>query len=373
MIETPEDIIFQKILPNLPAKSLVRLKCVTHQWNDFISTTPFAKTHLLQQLSLSSSDSNLDFSNFGSNFRETFNWFLGSCNGLVLLLSADEESCEYDYLNIPDSLLYFDFHFVVYNPVLGKNAYIEIEHPDKFLVTNDAYSAEEFNFGFGYVSSRDDYYIVAINFPVCLSSPEAVVFVYSLRLREWKSYKTVRNDKKDRLSLELQDQFYNQPGKLVKETLHWGVILGNDEKCIVTFDLANQEEFLGKMKLPYGNFGEAKNSDRAFCLCCLDDCLCAWANYEGGNVVEMWMLKEYGGKKSWSKLFRFNLLHYCRSFYGFTRSGMVFKFYNNNEIMLADFSHDPPEYFHIGCVERWSAVNYVPSLISPLAIITEQG
>ncbi|XP_021740887.1 F-box/kelch-repeat protein At3g23880-like [Chenopodium quinoa] len=379
-----EDIILSEILPRLPAKTLVRFKSVSREWKSVISSTQFAKTHLTHLPSLSSrsvltldyscnfealdyGDYNLDFCRFGPNDRliasnnldfskgpnnEPFNWLVGSCNGLALL--------------VPDTCFKSDFRFVVYNPVLrtDADAFIEIQHPQGFNIPTDPLFYDNLSFGFGYVSSHKDYYIVAIKFPECLTRPELVAFVYSFTTREWKIKESPRKDQENRLVL--QDYWVNRIGVLVKETLHWGIAIG-ENKCIVVFDLISQGEFT-KMELPYADFGEGVNF--AFSLCCLNDCLCAWGIYDVGEVVEMWTMKEYGVQESWTMLFRHRSVdYYCRDFFGLTKSERVLVSYSRDELMLADFSRDPPETFLVPeFVDKVCVVDYVQSLVSPLAV-----
>ncbi|XP_021724261.1 F-box/kelch-repeat protein At3g23880-like [Chenopodium quinoa] len=383
-----EDIILCEILPRLPVKSLFRFKSVSTKWRSVISDPQFAKTHFTHLSSLSSrsvltldyssnfealdygdfnldyEDFNLVFSRFGRNTRiiasdnldfskpnnSPFNSLVDSCKGLALL--------------VPDYCFNSDFRFVVYNPVLGHHAFIEIQHPQGLHVPNEQLTYENLSFGFGYVSSHKDYYIVAIKFPQCLTRPESVAFVYSLKTREWKTKETPRKDQENRLVL--QDYWVNRIGVLLKETLHWGIAIGQD-KCILVFDLATQEGFT-KMELPHANFGEGVNF--AFSLCCLNDCLCAWGIYEDGDVVEMCMMKEYGVQESWTKLFHQRLDdYYCRDFFGFTKSEWVLVFKSRDELMLADFSRDPPETLLVpNFDDKVSVVEYVQSLVSPLAV-----
>ena len=44
--EFPQDIVLFNILPRLPGNSVIRFKCVSKQWNSFLSTPLFKKMHL---------------------------------------------------------------------------------------------------------------------------------------------------------------------------------------------------------------------------------------------------------------------------------------------------------------------------------------
>ncbi|KAK9150160.1 hypothetical protein Syun_008469 [Stephania yunnanensis] len=52
--EVPEDIIANVILPKLPTKSLLRFKSVNKSWKHWITSSEFARLHLLNQSSLKS-------------------------------------------------------------------------------------------------------------------------------------------------------------------------------------------------------------------------------------------------------------------------------------------------------------------------------
>ncbi|XP_021724185.1 F-box protein CPR30-like [Chenopodium quinoa] len=376
--DIPEGIILSEILPRLPAKTLVRFKSVSREWNAIISSTQFAETHLTHLSSrsvltldyysnfeaLDYEDFNFVFSRFGRNTHfiasdkskyAPFNWLVDSCNGLALL--------------VPHAYFNSDFSFVVYNPVLGQdpNAFIEIQRPQGFHLRPYQLSYDNHSFGFGYVSSHKDYYIVAIELPRCLTRPEVVAFVYSFKTREWTIKETPRKDQKNRLVL--QDHLIKRIGILVNETLHWSVAVETKYKFIVAFDLASQGEFT-RMELPYDGFG--KGVLFAFSLCCLNDCLCVWGRTDQIEELEMWMMKEYGVQESWTKLFTYrSVSNYCRNFFGLTSSGRVLVFYSRygHELMLADFSRDPPETLLVpNFVDKVYIVDYVQSLVSPVAV-----
>ena len=121
----PDDLILDNILPILPVKSLFRFKSVCKEWRTTISTPQCQKSH--QTFSRSRPQ-------FVSTKGETPLRIAGCCNGLVALHSWD---------GMP---------FFVSNPATGQR--VDICVPCDLRYSKCIY-------WFGYVSSIDDYKILA--------------------------------------------------------------------------------------------------------------------------------------------------------------------------------------------------------------------
>ncbi|XP_021724257.1 F-box protein CPR30-like [Chenopodium quinoa] len=325
--EIPDHVILTEILPRLPADSLLRFKQVCKEWELLISSPEFINDHAFRPNPLSSRsvlsiahDSSLTAIDYEDLSTTHFGLYssvnpialIGSCNGLVLLISAHAPKGKF--------LLYFKYDFRVFNPVLGAPG-ITIFPPPNFIWSIH-YAANDYSFGFGYSSTHKEFYIAAINFPHTLLLPGIVVFLYNLSTTKWSTFHVPRTAwryiEEQRMFIAVQEAWYKHSGTLVNEALHWSVvILGNNIKCIVVFDLVSKKVTF--MKLPYAYFGDPAILTRsAFSLCCLNNCLCAWAYSRDGRLVDLWMMKEYGVQKPWTRLFSGDMKSTYWYFFGLT-------------------------------------------------------
>ena len=145
-------------------------------------------------------------------------------------------------------------------------------------------------FGFGYDCLRDDYKIVM------LSRRElSEVFVYSLRDNSWKTL-TGKENITDSYSRPLQR------GVLVNNCLHW-IQGGPGDEQVIVFDLHHEEW----STLPLPNETNFLILQLGF----LDGHLCLHIatnhpTFHGKVKCDLWCMKEYGVKESWTKLFSFD-------------------------------------------------------------------
>ncbi|XP_021727683.1 uncharacterized protein LOC110694825 isoform X1 [Chenopodium quinoa] len=131
-------------------------------------------------------------------------------------------------------------------------------------------------------------------------------------------------------------------------------------RCIAVFDLVSRRR-IKFMKLSYAYFGEPDCPDivhTAFSLCRTKDRLCAWAYYNGGYVVDMWMLKEYDVWESWTRLFCGDMRCEYWNFFGLTKAREVMMFHFN-WLVLIDFSRVPLESRSVCFGHQVTALNYV--------------
>ncbi|XP_074314824.1 F-box protein CPR1-like [Silene latifolia] len=170
-VSLPTEIITDEILPKLPAKSLVRFKCVSKSFNTLISSPDFINLHLQQSLSsganrlliLAKEDSSdlysFDIDSSDSNttavkipLPSTLDYWLeygivsivGSFNGLLCVgLKCDIDEIE-------------EYKQVVINPSTG--VFREVPYKYTPLFGNEF----RVSFGFGYDDINDDYKLVRV-------------------------------------------------------------------------------------------------------------------------------------------------------------------------------------------------------------------
>ncbi|GKV19503.1 hypothetical protein SLEP1_g29756 [Rubroshorea leprosula] len=279
----PDEIIFESILTRLPVKSLVRFRCVCKSWRSSISDPRFIQNHLSlvkahdgldnwrvilqypRQILKSCSLSNIFHEPYGYSVDLDFPRkkarldveIVGSCNGLVCLCFRERT----------ENLL------IVWNPSIRES---------KVISACVAGSPPLSAYGFGYCGICDDYKLVqlAIGRPL-----KPRTNLYSLRADSWKNT--------DEFPLEINSVPCS--AKVVDGALNWGVHLNSENSwVIVCYDLA--EERFGTVSRPDDISPMTNPTLRVLggCLCIL----CARLNVS----VDVWMMKEYGVKESWTKL-----------------------------------------------------------------------
>lgn len=307
----PMDIIATEILPKLPAKSLLRFKCVCKFFRTLISTPEFVHRHLRRTLS---SDTNRlliligkvrglyafhldspEFSavslRFPSGVHEGSGgglYFIGSCNGLVCI-------------GTPFSSL------IIFNPSTG--IYKEIEKIDG---RNLFVPGSCINYGFGFDDANDDYKIVRVmtRYSYDHHGMRREVSVYSMKSDSWSLIE----------STSYQDSMkHMENGALVDNHLvHWKFWSPSDnEHRIGCFDLRNNG-WCDDVPLPDYNpqngsreavyfadilFQAYRNKENDLVhLGVLDGCLCLLTEQTHMIGVDVWVMKEYGVQESWAKL-----------------------------------------------------------------------
>ncbi|KAJ8540411.1 hypothetical protein K7X08_030330 [Anisodus acutangulus] len=184
--------------------------------------------------------------------------FIGSCDGLICL-------------SVKNSL-------VLWNPSTRKWKEIPKQYPH---MSQDYY----YTYGFGYDKYNDDYKLVLIYSSKIKNSGNEVK-VYSLRTNSWKKIKGF-----------VSGYIYSNSGVLVNGIAHWDTRPHNDfSSCyyIVTFDLETEKQ--GKIDLP-----SYENEDVHWDLISSRDSLFGFCHCESQGEVDIWVMKEYGVKESWTK------------------------------------------------------------------------
>lgn len=286
MSRLPEEVTGE-VLRRLPVKPLLRFRCVSKSWRSLIDSKQFIRLHLHHSLRSNSNrailvdSSKLYYIDLDSFKRveidvasiEPYS-VVASCDGLVLLAPK------------PGNIS-------LWNPLTRKMSKLAEQPPlpDHFYL----YEYVQAIFAFGYDSKHDDYKVVRVVQAADdkdngrFSSKAAI---YSLKSDSWK-------------------KAADFPYLLPRHTSRWGVYLngalhtvvknGSKTEVIMAFDLGKEEHYELPMP-PYGGGGR----DGGF----------AYVEVIGGFLAavvpgkkkssEIWLMKEYGVKKSWMKLLRFD-------------------------------------------------------------------
>ncbi|KAK9757166.1 hypothetical protein RND81_01G145000 [Saponaria officinalis] len=311
----PSEIITDEIFPKLPAKSLVRFKCVSKSYNTLISSSEFIDIHLRQSLSsdanrllIVSKENNPNLYSFdlhSSNSSATVStialpntlgrWLEGGvsivgsfngllCVGLTLYEGEPHESSVHVLINPSTGV----FRKIPYNPLTVEG---------EFRVS----------FGFGYDDVNNDYKIVRVMENAMGYWPCSVnglmnreVTVYSLNLNKWKLVEFVRRPK---YSL---DSFQNGL-LLMNHLLHW-VFWNSFSYHIYCFD-TRSDKWVTEVPLmesftrsdEWVSDVPLMESFNVMSLGVIRGCLCV--STRNNPWCDVWIMKEYGVKESWIKLF----------------------------------------------------------------------
>ncbi|GAU24894.1 hypothetical protein TSUD_116180 [Trifolium subterraneum] len=281
--------LVEQILCRLPVKSLLQFQCVCKSWKSLISDDPkFVKKHLQMSLScpiqshhhliLKSSTGKVEY--FNSSISSVFNTLsnaiitqtklsyplilstvsfkvVGSCHGIVFGL-------------IPHYVIFWNpsIHKLKISPILDASVYKPI-------------------YGFGYDRYNDNYKVVAI---FCYEDGKSKVNVHTMGTNCWRKIQ----------EFPCGVVPVGESGKFINGTVNWlasenGVELNSSSLCIVSLDLGNESY----QKISQPDYGDV--NVLSLTLGELRDCLCICAH--GKSFVDIWLMKEYGKKESWNKLF----------------------------------------------------------------------
>ncbi|KAL3718121.1 hypothetical protein ACJRO7_003282 [Eucalyptus globulus] len=283
------DEIKTEILLRLPAKSLVRFRCMCKSWNSMLTSTSFVEAYgdrssrfgdkyLLKYNSKDSSRIGIyDLSSrLLSNLDPLFNLshdtyeLVGSCNGIVCLAAYDK----YGHTRSEISL---------WNPSTHERR--RLPQPC-FLVS------ELIGFGFDPSSSDGhlgDFKVVNIRMESgFFMGRRSQVEVYSLRRNSWKRIGSVFPRGFDPDCLGNQVVFRN--------FVCWSY---QHDASLVLFDLV--EEVFHRMVLPLSMRAVTE------CVSLLDGCLSLIARNPSRRSREVWIMKEFGAVEPWTKLYTIDL------------------------------------------------------------------
>ncbi|PIA31555.1 hypothetical protein AQUCO_04900095v1 [Aquilegia coerulea] len=280
----PEDMIIN-ILSRLPVKSLLRFRCVSKPWCSLIDDSDFVKMHLnhaiqknkFNLLLLSEFDDEgyahtidcdtsyteaieLDFPREALGSSRFI--FSGSCNGLLYLHNGQND--------------------IIWNPCTRE--FKRLPKVPKGREKLD-FADEESLYGFGYSEVLDDYKVLKIT-EFCPEGDfvSSEIMVYTLGTNSWRVIDGAP------YSIGFGPQLIGNSNP------HWLVsryAISSVSGSIVCFDLVSEK--FGEIEHPQciGNIVSAGMIGG--CLCLL--------NYLEETRADVWVMKDYGVKESWFKLF----------------------------------------------------------------------
>ncbi|WMV47873.1 hypothetical protein MTR67_041258 [Solanum verrucosum] len=293
MPNLPTELILE-ILLKLPVKSLLQFRSVSKSWLSLISSPEFVKAHL------SSSASNKNYTHHGVMVKVSTEsvFVVKDCSLRSLLYHPVTEAFDLDYpgkspnhylwfVGVVNGLICFSirlfdglYDLFLWNPSIRKYKKL----PNFRLDVSRRYYLDghvNFKFGFAYNELQDDYKVVGI-FPIYtrghLSRVE--VKIYSLKRDSWRCIDDFR-----------RQELLAGSAKFVNGKLHWL----DKQWNIISIDLADEKWAELERPSCFKQYVFLK-------LGVLGGDLSASYIYASSHA-DVWVMKEYGVKESWTKIF----------------------------------------------------------------------
>ncbi|KAF6167326.1 hypothetical protein GIB67_043187 [Kingdonia uniflora] len=279
-MEKVSEEVVEDILLRLPVDSLVRCKYVSKHWLSLICNPSFVKLHLKQSkaknngtlilgsftgLYFSIHDVNENVDDHALKLEYPFNLeakvvrFIGSCDGLILILLSD-------------------YNMLLWNPAT---------RDFKILPGHGGYFSLR---GFGYDELSDDYKVISQG--IRINSRVSEVSTYALCKDSWSVVKT---------NFPNVDYGTEHPGIFVNGILHWKVGRHHTKltKCSIIISLDLRDEKFREVSHPKLEVGIT-----SWDLGVLGGNLCV-QYYSYMCFADVWVMRDYGRAESWTKLFCF--------------------------------------------------------------------
>ncbi|CAK8531021.1 unnamed protein product [Lathyrus sativus] len=288
----PFEIVVE-ILSRLPVKFLMQFQCVCKSWKSLISDPKFAKKHLRhasQSLMLTLRNPSLDFVVIANPLSSVFIEATTSAIQVEYPLKYKNHSAV--IVGSCHGILCLSFCFTLnkgvvflWNPSIRK--FTKLPSLEEIYRTT-------FCFSFGYDDLSDSYKVVVVCFPhnaidYPVSNCKNVVKVHTLGTTSWRR---IPGFPPNTLILD-------KSGKFLSGTINWLVYRQNYSSCWVIISLDLEKEFY--RELPQPDYGEINLLSLNTGV--LRDCFCIFSSTD--TFSDVWLMKEYGNKDSWTKLFRF--------------------------------------------------------------------
>ncbi|XP_059291388.1 F-box/kelch-repeat protein At3g23880-like [Lycium ferocissimum] len=342
----PQELI-TAILVRLPVKYLLQYKCVSKDWFSLISSPYFVKTHL------SFSVKNCTHHRLLLKFKHN----LKHCSVSSLFYESDIKALDLDYpietscnfVRIVGSVnglicLRVEFNgLVLWNPSTRKFKKVA----NLMSIRTYKYPVKV-KYGFGYDEVHDDYKVVSIFFDSNNRYVDAKI--YSLMSDSWRTL----DDFQGRV-------FPRHSSKLVNGKLH--LVTDDDGWGIMSVDLVDEK--CRKMEQPF-----YRKENLCLNLGVLGSDLSVICNYWRNfliNQAEVWIMKEYGVKESWMKLYTIkNPIDMLFPTLCMSNEGELLGVFGST-LMIYNSKDDLRRYPEVTNIDRsLEAEHYVESLVSPI-------
>ncbi|EOY06305.1 hypothetical protein QUC31_016345 [Theobroma cacao] len=353
--QLPRRTIFD-IFSRLPINTLFHCRCVCKRFLCFISDPEFARLHLsrsplcilIKTMPLQNASKRLQLAQVEAdgancqvmkmNFTPKSNVptcdisHMNACNGLLCLVGAEKDSS-----------------FYVCNPILGE--FITIQPPYKGRHRGTFW-------GLGYSAVTNQYKVLQSYYPAIESAERHVVAeIYTIGTGSWRS---IGNAPTDTVALPF-NAFLNG-------TLHWFPCTPNGSEFIHSFDFETEQ--FGTLPPPDHFREEDKKFTNYARIGVLGGCL--FIIYFTNSIrFDIWVMKEYGVKESWTKQFVIENLYPKQGSWDFyepmvvLNNGEILMLYNNDAVVCYNQKRRNlrgTKFFRTR--SQFDAIAYIPCFIS---------
>ncbi|KAL9689501.1 hypothetical protein QQ045_009887 [Rhodiola kirilowii] len=273
----PQDVI-HNILSRLPVKSLMRFRCVSKSIYSLVHDPLFVKLHLHQALE------DLDRRRV-----------LVCTNPPQCILSENLGQAHDLTITMP---IEYHFEFILWNPSTG--AFRELAKPGPLI---GHYPDIIPIYGFGYDPQSNDYKIIRAVSPYYNGTTSTQLEIYSLKSNAWRkmqaSLPCILTDNYWRLfDTWFQGLYSRRTGVQTNGAVHWlekRTADTHETELILSFNLV-KEHFEEVIPLLDNNKQDSFISELQVLGGCLSVLVHKWKTSE----IELWVMKEYGVKSSWT-------------------------------------------------------------------------
>uniref|UniRef100_A0A2N9J996 F-box domain-containing protein n=1 Tax=Fagus sylvatica TaxID=28930 RepID=A0A2N9J996_FAGSY len=322
----PDELVLE-ILHRLPAKSLIRFRCVSKSWNSLITSPTFINSHLTQSLSL--------FSNSNSNTLivrhcashpniEHYKLFRDENDSFDQIQQLDFPVSSrriHHFMLIGSVNGLFSLHeqerFILWNPSIKKS--ITLPKP---CITFKIHGSVSSHLALGFDPRSNDYKVVRIAFISrnhIPGEPEIpIVEVYSLSEGSWRITSASASFPP---GISFND--WNHPAASLNGAVHFAVHDRGNAYCplVLSFDLG--DEVFRVISVPNGMFGAGDSVHTSvfggsLSLLCHDT-----RKHTVNKCCSIWVMKEYGVVDSWTKQFTVDLNGGIERVLGLRKNGHI--------------------------------------------------
>ncbi|EEF36313.1 ubiquitin-protein ligase, putative [Ricinus communis] len=300
MLEKLPPELLTEILTRLPVDCLLRFRSISKSWCAKIDDPNFIKTHLKKSRE---TNSNLTLIFAGSHPDYFYNVNLDSLNSIIKLENPikgpTDASHNIKIVGSCNGLLCFgnaSGRITLMNPSTRKHKVLPFLRMDASVKGKSVWGA--WAFGFGCDSVHDDYKVIRLGqyLDFSLQQFETDTMVYSLKSNSWR--------KIDGMSCIIG--FDQKMGVLVGEALHWlasrdRILLNPDVIVALNLGVEDFREVPGPDVVVVG---ANPNQNPSLNLGVVEEWLSVFAIYNNTRL-DIWVMKEYGAKDSWTRLFSF--------------------------------------------------------------------
>ncbi|XP_026440551.1 F-box protein CPR1-like [Papaver somniferum] len=280
MVNIPQDIILD-ILVRLPVKPIGRFRCVSKAWFKLLKGGEFVKMH--HKNSNEMNKFNIKHYIINEFLIIGFDPSISTCTDLA---SVNCSTSSWGWAHDPDIV-------VIWNSCTNEYKKLPLSPSEESI--NKLSPTEQLGlqvqYGFIYDYKMEDFKVLSLG--VYNNRPLCEIHVYTSRSNSWRRLEDIPYDLHNHCGLPYVAR---EP---VNGAIHWKAFpeaTGRETEVILS--LYMEKELFEVIQMPNLCGGMFRTD-----ICVLNESLCLIASIPMLSRVELWELKDYGVKDSWTKLF----------------------------------------------------------------------